>query len=55
MRDQNTENLFEEIVMENFLNLLRKRHTVWEAQRIPSKRNSKRPTPKHIINKMAKG
>ena len=27
---------------------------VWEAQRIPTKMDAKRPTPKHIIIKMPK-
>ena len=40
---------------ENFLKL--KKETdfqVQEAQRVPSKMNTKRPTPRHIIIKMAK-
>ena len=40
---------------ENFPNLMREKATqVQEAQRVPIKRNTKKPTPKHIIIKMAK-
>ena len=42
-------------MMENFPNLLRENDTqVQETQRIPSKKNPKRPTVTHIIIKMAK-
>ena len=42
-------------MMENFPNLRREKVTqVQETQRIPSKRNPKRPTARHIIIKMAK-
>ena len=42
-------------MMENFPNLRRGKVTVMqETQRIPSKRNPKRPTARHIIIKMAK-
>ena len=41
--------------MENFPNLRREKVTqIQETQRVPSKRNLKRPTPRHIIIKMAK-
>ena len=41
--------------MENFLNLMRQRVTqIQEPQRVPIKSNPKRPTPRHIIIKMAK-
>ena len=41
--------------MENFPNLMREKHTqIQETQRVPSKRNPKRPTVTHIIIKMAK-
>ena len=41
--------------MENFLNLMREKVTqIQEEQRVPIKRNTKKPTPKHIIIKMAK-
>ena len=42
-------------MMENFPNLRRKKVTqIQETQRVPSKRNPKRPTARHIIIKMAK-
>ena len=41
--------------MEKFPNLMRERVTqIQESQRIPIKRNPKRPTARHIIIKMAK-
>ena len=53
--EQGIENLFEKVMMENFLNLMREKVTqMQETQRVPSKRNSKRPTARHIIIKMAK-
>ena len=40
---------------ENFPNLVREKvMQVQEAQRVPIKMNPKRPTPRHIIIKMAK-
>ena len=40
--------------MENFPNLSREKVTqIQETQRVPSKRNPKRPTARHIIIKMA--
>ena len=42
-------------MMENFANLMREKATqIQESQRVPSKRNLKRPTARHIIIKMAK-
>ena len=42
-------------MMENFPNLMREKATqVQETQRVPVKRKPKRPTPRHIIIKMAK-
>ena len=42
-------------MMENIPNLMREKVTqIEETQRVPSKRNSKRPTARHIIMKMAK-
>ena len=39
------ENLFEKVMMENFLYLMREKVTeIQETQRVPSKRNPKRPT-----------
>ena len=41
--------------MENVINLMREKVThIQETQRVPSKRNPKRPTARHIIIKMAK-
>ena len=54
-REQGIENLFEEIMTENFPNLAKELDIqVQEAQRVPNKRNSNRPTPRHIIIKMPK-
>ena len=53
--DQGIEKLFERVVMENFPNLRREKVTqIQETQRVPSKRNPKMPTARHIIIKMAK-
>ena len=42
-------------MMENFPNLMREKVTqIQEAQRVPMRRNPKRPTARHIIIKMAK-
>ena len=52
--EQGIENLFEKVMTENFPNLMRKKALqVQEAQWIPIKINPKRPTPRHIIIKMA--
>ena len=52
--EQGIENLFEKVMMENFPNLRREKVTqIQETQRVPSKRNQKRPTARHIIIKMA--
>ena len=53
-RAQEIENLFEKMT-ENFPNLVREVHIqVHEAQRVPNKMNSKRPTPRYIIIKAPK-
>ena len=53
--EQGIENLFEKVMMENFPNLMREKVTqIQETQRVPSRRNPKRPTSRHIIIKMAK-
>ena len=53
--EQGIENLFEKVMTENFPNLRREKVTqIQETQRVPSKRNPKRPTSRHIIIKMAK-
>ena len=42
-------------MMENFPNLMREKVTqIQESQRVPKKRNLKRPTGRHIIIKIAK-
>ena len=52
---QGIENLFENVMKENFPNMMREKVTqIQETQRVPSKRNPKRPTSRHIIIKMAK-
>ena len=51
--EQGIENLFEEVMMENFSNLWRENVTqIQETQRVPSKRNPKRPTAGQILIKM---
>ena len=53
--EQGIENLFKKVMMENFLNLMREKFTqIQEAEKIPIKRNPKRPTSRHIIIKMVK-
>ena len=48
------ENIFEEIIAGNFPNLKDTGFKIQEAQRAPNKLNPNRPTPRHIIIKMAK-
>ena len=46
-------NLFEKIMKENFSNLVKEIDMqVQEAQRVPNKRDAKRPTPRHVMIKM---
>ena len=53
--EQGIEYLFEEVMMENFPNLMREKVIqIQETQRVPSKRSPKRPTARHITIKMAK-
>ena len=49
--EQEVENLFEEIMKENFPNLVREIdfQEVWEAQRVPKNLDPNRNTPRHII------
>ena len=47
------ENIFEEIVAENFPNLEETATKIQEAQKAPNKLNPKRPTPSRIIIKTA--
>ena len=54
-REKGIENVFEEIMAENFPNLKKETDMqVQEAQRVPNKINPNRPTLRHIIVKMAK-
>ena len=51
--EQGIENLFEEIMTENYPNLVKEKVTqVQEAQRVPNKLDPKRPTSRLIIIKM---
>ena len=48
-------NVFDEIMAENVPNMKKETDIqVQEAQRFPNKMNPNRPTPRHIIIKMAK-
>ena len=52
---QGVKNLFEKVMMENFLNVMREKVTqIQEIQRVPIKRNPKWPISRHITIKMAK-
>ena len=54
-KEQEIVNLSEKTVKENFPNLVKKTDMqVQEAQRVPSKVDTKRPTPRHIIIKRPK-
>ncbi|KAF6074957.1 hypothetical protein HJG60_009367 [Phyllostomus discolor] len=54
-RMQEIENLFEKLMTENFPNLVKEIDIqVPEAQRVPNKRNPKRPTTRHNIIKIPK-
>ena len=51
--EEEIENLFEKIMKENFPNLVKEIDMqIQEAERVPNKSDTKRPTPKHIIIKM---
>jgi len=52
--EKGTENIFEEVMAENFPNPKHTDIKIQEAQRAPNKLNSNRPTPSHIIIKIAK-
>ena len=53
--DQEIENLFEQIMKENFPNLAKEIDIqVQEAQRVPKKLDPRRNTPRHIIITLAK-
>ena len=53
-KEKGIENIFEEIMAENFPNLKDTDIKIQEAQRAPNKLNPNRPTPRHIIIKMTK-
>ena len=49
------EKIFEEIIIENFLNMGKEiANQVQEAQRIPYRKNPRRNTPRHILIKLTK-
>uniref|UniRef100_A0A8D1G682 L1 transposable element RRM domain-containing protein n=1 Tax=Sus scrofa TaxID=9823 RepID=A0A8D1G682_PIG len=52
-KEKGIENIFEEIMAENFPNLKDTDIKIQETQRAPNKLNPNRPTPRHIIIKMA--
>ena len=53
--EQGIDNMFEKVIMENFPNLRREKVTqIQERQRVPNKKNPKRPIARHIIIKMSK-
>ena len=56
MEEQNIENLFEQILKENFPHLAKEIdfQEVQEAQRVPKKLAPRRNTPRHIIITLAK-
>ena len=53
-KEKEIENIFEDIMAENFPNLKHMDIKIQEAQRAPNKLNRNRTTPRHIIIKMAK-
>ena len=53
-KEKGIENIFEEIMAENFPNLKETDIKIQEAQRTPNNLNPNRPTSRHIIIKMAK-
>ena len=55
-QQQKIENLFEQIMTENFPNLVKEIdfQEVQEAQRVPKKLDPRRSTPRHIIITLAK-
>ena len=50
--EKGVENIFEEIMAENFSNLKKTAIKLQEAQRAPNKLNPNRPTQRHIITKL---
>ena len=53
-KEKGIENIFEEIMAENFANLKETNIKMQEAQSAPKKSNPNRPTLRHIVIKMAK-
>ena len=53
-KKKGSEKIFEEITVENFPNMGKEIIQVQQAQRVPYRINPNRPTPRHIIIKMAK-
>ena len=54
-REKGAENLFKEIIAENFLNLGKKLDVqVHEAKRTYNYFNAKRPSPRHILLELSK-
>jgi len=53
-KEKGIENIFEEIITGNFPNLKDTDFKIQEVQRAPNKLNPNRPTPRHIIIKIAK-
>ena len=54
-RQKGPKKIFEEIIIENFLNMGKEIVTqVQEVHRVPGRINARRNTPRHIINKLTK-
>jgi len=53
-KEKGIENTFEEIMAENFTDIKETDIKIQEGERAPNKLNPNRPTPRHIIIKMAK-
>ena len=50
-KEKGTENIFEEIMTENFPKLKEADIKIQEAKRAPNKLNPNRPTPRHTVIK----
>ena len=53
-KEKRIENIFEEIMAENFPNLMETDIKIQKVERTPQKFNPNKTTPRHIIIKMAK-
>ena len=54
-REKGLKKIFEDIIVENFLNMGKEISTqAQEAQRVPGRINPKRNTPRHIVIKLTK-